>query len=142
MEVCRYPSSSSLSYDLSRERWRGSADQCTSRQPQEDQDACHKYAAKHRTLTPGIFTLYCTHGVCCGFQVMLSHESPISTRFETPPTIIIYDNSCKLHQYILNRQPSHFKNTRFSLTVFTGEDTLGALVATHLTSTLLTTSQV
>ena len=26
---------------------------------------------------------------------------------------IIYDNSCKLHQYILNRQPSHFKNTPF-----------------------------
>ena len=50
---------------------------------------------------------------------MLSHESPkhpfeiFLTRFETPPTIIIYDNSCKLHQYILNRQPSHFKNTSF-----------------------------
>ena len=58
------------------------------------------------------------HGVCCGFEVMQSHESlkhPFEiffTRFETPLSII-YDNSCKLHQYILNRQPSHFKNTSF-----------------------------
>ena len=33
--------------------------------------------------------------------------------FETPPTTIIYDNSCKLHQYLLNREPTHFKDTRF-----------------------------
>ena len=33
------------------------------------------------------------------------------TCFEIPSAIIIYDNSCKLHQYILNRHPSHFKNT-------------------------------
>ena len=50
---------------------------------------------------------------------MRSHESPkhpfeiFLTRFETPPEIIIYDNSCKLHQYVLNRHPTHFKNTSF-----------------------------
>lgn len=31
--------------------------------------------------------------------------------FESPPKRIIYDNSCKLHQFILNREPSHFKVT-------------------------------
>ena len=25
----------------------------------------------------------------------------------------MYDNSCKLYQYVLNRQPSHFQNTNF-----------------------------
>ena len=85
----------------------------------EDQDACRKYSSTHPTLTPGIFTIYCLHGVCCGFEVMRSHESPkhpfeiFLTRFEIPPAIIIYDNSCKLHQYILNRHLSHFKNTSF-----------------------------
>ena len=50
---------------------------------------------------------------------MQSHESPkhpfniFLTRFAEPPANIIYDNCCKLHQYCLNRQPAHFKNTRF-----------------------------
>ena len=85
----------------------------------EDIDACRKYSWNHPTLTPGIFTIYCPHGVCCGFEVMEQHESPrhpfeiFLSRFETPPTTIIYDNSCKLHQYTLNREPTHFKDTRF-----------------------------
>lgn len=50
---------------------------------------------------------------------MQSHKSPrhpfeiFPTHFESPPTMIIYNNSCKLHQYILNREPSHLKNTCF-----------------------------
>ena len=52
---------------------------------------------------------------------MRSHESPrhpfeiFLTCFQPPPStiIILYNNSCKLHQYILNRQPSHFQNTNF-----------------------------
>ena len=42
----------------------------------DDQDACRKYSSNHPTLTPGIFTLFCRHGICYGFQVMESHESP------------------------------------------------------------------
>ena len=30
-----------------------------------------------------------------------------------PPQVIIYDNGCKLHQYVLNREPVHFKNSIF-----------------------------
>ena len=84
--------------------------------PPEDED---KYSSTHRTPTPGIFTIYRQHGICCGFEVMQSHESPklpfniFLTRFAEPPATIIYDNCCKLHQYCLNRQPAHFKNMLF-----------------------------
>ena len=85
----------------------------------ENEDACRKYSSTHPTLTPGIFTVYCEHGICCGFEVMQSHESPkhpfniFLTRFAELPATIIYDNCWKLHQYCLNRQPAHFKNTCF-----------------------------
>ena len=50
---------------------------------------------------------------------MRSHESPghpleiFLTCFEQPPSTIICDNSCKLHQCVPNCQPSHFQNTNF-----------------------------
>ena len=84
----------------------------------EDEDACRKYSLTHPTLTPGIFTIYCQHGICCGFEVMQSHKLPkhpfniFLTRFAEPATII-YDNCCKLHQYCPNHQPAHFENTLF-----------------------------
>ena len=49
------------------------ADQHTASHAQEDQDACGKYSSSHPTLTSDIFTIYCPHGVCCGFEVMRSH---------------------------------------------------------------------
>ena len=84
-----------------------------------DQDACRKYSSTHPSLTPGIFTLLCRHGICCGFRVMESYESPwhpfeiLLCRFPTPLKMIIYNNGCKLPQYVLNREPVHFKNTVF-----------------------------
>ena len=96
-----------------------SVDQSSYRQKREDQDACRKYSSNHSMLTLDIFTICCPHGVCCGFKVMKTHESPkhpfeiFLTRFESLPKMIIYDNSCKLHQYVLNREPSHFKDTLF-----------------------------
>ena len=95
------------------------ADQVNSSRTPDDADSCRKYSSSHPSLTPGIFTVYCPHAICYGFEVMRSHESPqhpfeiFLTRFEQPPSTIIYDNSCKLHQYVLNRQPSHFQNTNF-----------------------------
>ena len=36
-----------------------------------EEDSCRKVSYGHPTLTPGIFTiLYCTHGVCYGFEIM------------------------------------------------------------------------
>ena len=51
---------------------------------------------KAPTLSPGIFTIYCEHGVCYGFEVLQTCESPkhpfqiFKTRFPHPPLIIIY----------------------------------------------------
>ena len=34
-------------------------------------------------------------------------------RFNPPPSVIVYDNACKLHAYVLNREPARFAKTRF-----------------------------
>ena len=86
---------------------------------QSDGDACRKASYGHPTLTPGIFTIYCPHGICYGFQAMKHCESPrhpfeiFTNRFRTPPSILVYDNACKLHVYCLNREPARYTNTRF-----------------------------
>ncbi|XP_069109578.1 uncharacterized protein [Argopecten irradians] len=70
-------------------------------------------------LLPGIFTMHCQHGNCYGYSIMDSVESPdmaftvLLTRFETAPNFVIYDNACGLHNYCLNREPYHFRNTWF-----------------------------
>ena len=80
---------------------------------------CSKATSRHPTLLPGLFTLFCQHGVCGGFSVMGSCESlnnPFTifkTRFETVPKTIIYDNACNLHSYFLNRDPVSIRSTRF-----------------------------
>ena len=85
----------------------------------EDRDTCRKFSSTHPVLTPGIFTIFCSHGVCYGFQILKEHESPkhpfelFLTRFKTMPEYIIYDNSCKLHQYTLNREPKIFQTQYF-----------------------------
>ena len=73
------------------------------------QTECRKYSHGHPSLSPGIFTVFCPHGICYGFQVMTKHESPevpfdiFKTRFSSAPDVIIYDNACRLHAYCLNR---------------------------------------
>ena len=44
---------------------------------------CRKDSQNHPKLTPGVFTMFCFHGVCLGFQVMTSVESP-KTAFYIP----------------------------------------------------------
>ena len=85
---------------------------------QSDGDACWKASYGHPTLTPGICTIYCPHGICYGFQAMKHCESPrhpfeiFTNRFRTPPSILVYDNACKLHVDCLNREPARYTNTR------------------------------
>eukprot|EP00111_Clytia_hemisphaerica_P009034 TCONS_00026469-protein len=80
---------------------------------------CRKNYRGHPNLTSGIFTIYCPHGVCFGFQVMDKAESPnipftiFKTRFPIAPKFIIYDNACQLHAYALNRDPIYFRSTKF-----------------------------
>ncbi|CAG2234981.1 unnamed protein product [Mytilus edulis] len=82
-------------------------------------DECKKEATRHPTLLPGIFTAFCKHGICYGFQIMECNESPnvpftfLRTRFKKAPTTVIYDNACNLHSYCLNRDPDFFKDTLF-----------------------------
>ncbi|XP_066304517.1 uncharacterized protein [Branchiostoma lanceolatum] len=85
----------------------------------KETDSCRKESYGHPSLTPGLFTLFCPHGVCFGFEVMRSCESPqhpfeiIRTRFKTAPRTIVYDNACQLHRYVMNRDPHFFKKTQF-----------------------------
>ena len=45
--------------------------------PKEKLDTgCRKDSHIHRTLTPGLFTMLCPHGICIGFQLMDDAESP------------------------------------------------------------------
>lgn len=80
---------------------------------------CRKYSQRHPTLTPGMLTLFCPHGICLGFQIMETPESPktvfdiLMVRFKRMPKLIIYDNSCHLHTYALKREPVRFQDTRF-----------------------------
>jgi hypothetical protein len=80
---------------------------------------CRKDTLHHASLTPGLFTMFCPHGICLGFQLMDQAESPRTAfdifirRFEKVPKLLIYDNACKLHLYCLKREPVRFANTRF-----------------------------
>ena len=80
---------------------------------------CRKESQNHPRLTPGLFTVFCPHGVCLGFQVMLQCESPATAfdvllrRFDPVPPLVIYDNCCKLHLYCLIREPKRFQGSRF-----------------------------
>ena len=70
---------------------------------------CTKKKKAHPNLSPGILTVFCPHGVSCGFQLLKDVESPktpftvLATRFPKPPKFVIYDNACNLHEYVLNR---------------------------------------
>ncbi|XP_078658194.1 uncharacterized protein LOC144903683 [Branchiostoma floridae x Branchiostoma belcheri] len=80
---------------------------------------CNKLYGGHPTLSPGIFTAFCRHGVCYGFTILKCHESPrhpfeiLMGRFSRAPRVIVYDNACRLHQYCLNREPTFFRDTLF-----------------------------
>ena len=50
-------------------------------------DSCRKDSYGHPSLSPGIFTIFCPHGICYGFEVMQSCESPIASIQHFPTTI-------------------------------------------------------
>ena len=87
-------------------------------------NSCRKWSQRSSALNPGIFTMFCPHGICLGFQLMIEAESPrtpfeiLVQRFQTMPERIIYDNACKLHQYALKREPARFRKTMFLVDTF------------------------
>lgn len=80
---------------------------------------CNKKSRGHPSLLPGVFCLFCEHGICYGYELIESNESPnisftlLLTRFKKAPSTVIYDNSCKLHTYCLNRYSDFFRGTWF-----------------------------
>lgn len=54
-----------------------------------EEERCSKFHRRHNRLTPGIFTIFCGHGVCLGFKLMVNKEGPATafdllyTRFKT-----------------------------------------------------------
>ena len=92
--------------------------------PPSDADSCRKASYGHPHLTPGIFTIYCPHGVCYGFEIMTRCESPrhpfniFMSRFPVPPRTIVYNNGCKLQSYCLNRELVLHKKIRFFIDRF------------------------
>ncbi|KAG5263916.1 hypothetical protein AALO_G00270060 [Alosa alosa] len=83
------------------------------------EDVCRKVGSRHPSLIPGIFTLFCKHGVCLGFSIMEQVESvnvPFSilrSRFTKCPEVVIYDNACQLHTYTFRRDLQFFNKTCF-----------------------------
>jgi hypothetical protein len=82
--------------------------------------------SSQRKFSPGICDVTCVHGVVLGFHFMKEPESPsdiftlLLTRFprESLPSIVYYDNGCKLYEYILNREPWMLKNMRIFVDTF------------------------
>jgi hypothetical protein len=72
---------------------------------EDDQNSCNKYVLYHNGLTPGIFAIFCPHGICVGFKIMSTCEGPgtafqfIFHRFKWAPKLIVYENACNLHKY-------------------------------------------
>ena len=82
---------------------------------------CEKISNSHPCLSPGVSTIFCCHQACLGLSLMTSSQPP-KTLFKLflshfvdylPPLRIIYDNSCNLHTYTLNREPAPFAETIF-----------------------------
>jgi hypothetical protein len=78
----------------------------------QEAEACSKDYHDAASCAPGVVLFYCVHHeVCIGFVVLDQAESPrmvyevLMTRFRNLPELVIYDNGCNLHEYILNRLP-------------------------------------
>ncbi|KAF8381954.1 hypothetical protein PRIPAC_71096 [Pristionchus pacificus] len=87
----------------------------------DEMECSRKEIVSHSTRSPGVLLLLCPHRVTYGFSILDSSESPrslfriLATRFPDGriPGIVIYDNSCHLSVYCINREPAMFKKTNF-----------------------------
>jgi len=84
--------------------------------------SCNKFIRQSGKATPGLFLVFCKeHGKLVGFHAMKYAESErtvhnlIYSRFPSAPEIIIYDNSCNLHKFVMFREPQFYLDTIFVL---------------------------
>ena len=98
-------------------------------------DSCRKASYGHPSLFPGIFTLFCPHGICFGYEVMQSCESPMHpfNIFSVAPEVIVYNNVCKPCINIVLIE-NHTSSPRLCLywTDFTGVVTQDAPLVKHI----------
>ena len=86
---------------------------------QDTEQTCTKKVLKSHKFTPGLFSAFCPHGVCIGFEAMRKFESArvpfdlFYTRFAAAPGTIIYDNACNASRYCLRREPLYFSKVLF-----------------------------
>ena len=87
---------------------------------EKDVDVCTKNTKGTTRLAPGVFLWWCLDcSLNVGFTVLDSAESAhhafatLRTRFDKPPSIVVYDNACNLSEYCLNRDPFFFSDTLF-----------------------------
>lgn len=80
--------------------------------PRDNEAGCNK------EYYPGTLLFWCgIHRECLGFYVLSSHESLtqvhhiFASRFPVLPKLIIYDNGCNFHDFVLNRDPLLYLNT-------------------------------
>ena len=89
-------------------------------------DSCHKCHMVFQHSHLAVFTMYCQHRLCYGFEVMAQCESPkipfqvFTTRFRHPPHVIVNvnDTVCRLHLYCLKHEPQHFMDSLFLVDCF------------------------
>ena len=83
------------------------------------EETCTKHVQKSKRFTPGLFSVFCPHGIALGFEAMRTFESPripfkiFYERFQSAPGTIIFDNACQASRYCLRREPLYFSRTRF-----------------------------
>lgn len=99
------------------------AKNCLKQDANYEEDSCEKNFPSHSKLTPGLYlmTCGCKYKVIYGFSMMLTGESPrmlfdiIMTRFEQDYNPeIIYDASCRVKEYGLNRELKRFMSIRIT----------------------------
>jgi CxC4 like cysteine cluster associated with KDZ transposases/Kyakuja-Dileera-Zisupton transposase len=82
-------------------------------------DTCNKTYHQKGACGAGLVPFWCLeHRKCLGWIMLESAESPrvianaLLTRFPDAD-VVMYDNGCRLHEYVLNRFPTAAKNMQF-----------------------------
>jgi len=100
---------------------------CKNQDAKAQKELCEKDFPTHSKLTPGLYlmTCGCKNKVVYGFSMMMSGESPqmlfdiVMTRFENEYNPhIIYDASCKVKEFGLNREQRRFMQLKITTDCF------------------------
>lgn len=91
-----------------------------------DKQCRHAFTAGSRASrrTGGLFIFMCGHGIVYCFFILGGAEgrdeafSFLYQYFKVMPRLIVYDFSCALHEFALNRCPYLFQNTTFAVDRF------------------------